>query len=193
MVCFPVWKLEVLSCFLALWSVLWIRDILVPIWIRGYMRLIISLGSGSGSCYFRPWPSRRQQKGDLDPKTSLTNGFGCGSTRPKNIRILSYGSGSGCGSGSPTLVFWHLHSGVMMVKGSGSGSGYVPLTSGSGSGCTTLSVMMGRTCTWNQTYGSYESGSGSGSGSPTLVFLALTQCCDDDKRIRITIRICTSD
>ncbi len=44
---------------------LWIRDILVRIRIRGSV-LPLTNGSGSGSgswsCYFRLWPSRRQQK-----------------------------------------------------------------------------------------------------------------------------------
>ncbi len=41
--------------------VLWIRDILVPVQI-GSASLTNGFGSCSGSCYFRPWPSRRQQK-----------------------------------------------------------------------------------------------------------------------------------
>ncbi len=41
-------------------SVLRIHDILVRIRVRGSMPL--TNGSRSGSCYFRHWPSRRQQK-----------------------------------------------------------------------------------------------------------------------------------
>ncbi len=39
---------------------LWIRDILVRIRIRGFE--LQTNGSGSGSCYFRHWPSRSKQK-----------------------------------------------------------------------------------------------------------------------------------
>ncbi len=44
-----------------------IRDILAQIWIRGSVPLTngsvpLTNGSGSGSCYFRQWPSRWQQK-----------------------------------------------------------------------------------------------------------------------------------
>ncbi len=39
---------------------LWIRDILVQIWIR--IRGSLPLTNRSESCYFRSWPSRRQQK-----------------------------------------------------------------------------------------------------------------------------------
>jgi len=50
--------------FSAFKAVLRIHDILVWIRIRGSMLLINGSGSGfgSGSCYFRHWPSRRQQK-----------------------------------------------------------------------------------------------------------------------------------
>ncbi len=104
-------------------AVLWIRDILVRIRIRGSVPL--ANGTGSWSCYFRPWPSRRRQnlsfsasyflkahlhnfskikshKEDitkqeesrffllflLDGSVPLTNGFGSGSRRSKNLRIL---------------------------------------------------------------------------------------------------------
>ncbi len=40
-------------------AVMWIRDILVRIRIRGYVPL--TNGSWFGSCYFLPWPSKRQQ------------------------------------------------------------------------------------------------------------------------------------
>ncbi len=42
-----------------------ILDILVWIRIRGSMPLTNGSGFGSGSCYFRHWPSRRQQKSYL--------------------------------------------------------------------------------------------------------------------------------
>ncbi len=45
-----------------------IHDILMWIRIRGSMPLIYGSGSGSGSCYFRHWPSRRQQKTNLKKK-----------------------------------------------------------------------------------------------------------------------------
>ncbi len=43
-------------------TVLRIRDILVRIRIRGSVPLTNESGSGSGSCYFRQWPSRWQRK-----------------------------------------------------------------------------------------------------------------------------------
>ncbi len=48
------------------WLVDWkavfrIHDILVWIWIRGSIPLTNGSGFGFGSCYFRHWPSRRQQ------------------------------------------------------------------------------------------------------------------------------------
>jgi hypothetical protein len=46
-------------------TVLRIQDILVRIWIRGSRPLTNGSGSGYGSCYFRHWPSRLQQKTNL--------------------------------------------------------------------------------------------------------------------------------
>ncbi len=43
-------------------TVLRIHDMLVWIWIRGFLPLTNESGFGSGSCYFRYWPLRRQQK-----------------------------------------------------------------------------------------------------------------------------------
>ncbi len=90
-------------------SVLWIHDILV--WIRIRICGSMPLTNGSGSCYFRHWPSRCQQKlvhlhhfskikSQKESQNSRNQGF-------------SY------------YLF-------MMIEGSGSGS--ILLTSGSGSG-----------------------------------------------------------
>ncbi len=45
--------------------VLQIHDILVWIRIRIRGAMLLTNGSGSGSCYFYQWPSRRQQKSNL--------------------------------------------------------------------------------------------------------------------------------
>ncbi len=73
----PFWECAAsapISTFMYLWAiyifaaVFRIHDILVCIRIRGSMPLTNGSGSrfrsrfGSGSCYFRHWPSRRQQK-----------------------------------------------------------------------------------------------------------------------------------
>ncbi len=62
----------------ALPAVLRIHDILVWIRIRGSMPLTNGSGCGSGSSYFRHWPSRGQQKIMIE---------GSGFRWPKNIRI----------------------------------------------------------------------------------------------------------
>ncbi len=51
-------------------SVLRIRDILVWIRIRNWIRGSMPLTYGSGSCYFRHWPSRCQQKTNLKKRFS---------------------------------------------------------------------------------------------------------------------------
>ncbi len=82
---------------------------LIGIWIR--ISGSMPLTNGSGSCYFRQWPSRRWHlTNKKSGSVSLTKGSGCGSGSPK-----TYGSyGSGFGSGSATLVWrvagmriWH--------------------------------------------------------------------------------------
>ncbi len=86
-------------------AVLRIHDILVwiRIRIRGYMPLTNGSGSGFGSgpwigsCFFRHWPTKCQQKRFFSyyfcmmtegiGSIPLTHGFGSGSRRHKNIRI----------------------------------------------------------------------------------------------------------
>ncbi len=56
-------KREKIICYLK--AVFRIHDILVWIRIGESMPLTYGSGCGSGSCYFRHWPSRRQQKTNL--------------------------------------------------------------------------------------------------------------------------------
>ncbi len=100
--------------------VLQIHDILGWIRIRGSMPLT----NGSGSCDFRHWPSRCQQKTNFLTQFFLLNTF----WRYKNLfsKIKSQKESENSMNQGFSYYF------CMMIEGSGSGS--IPLTSGSGSG-----------------------------------------------------------
>ncbi len=110
-------------------AVLRIHDILVWIRIRIQIRGSMPLTNGSGSCYFRHWPSRCQQKTNfyflfliclLLFEGTFTSFFKDKSQKEsQNSRNQGF-----------SIYF------CMMIEGSGSRarSGSIPLTSGSGSG-----------------------------------------------------------
>ncbi len=114
-----------------LWAVLRTHDILgwIRIRIRGSMPL--TNGSGSGSCYFRHWASRCQQKNNFFTQFFLLI----------TLLHLHHFSKILCqkkSQNSRNQGFSYYF--CMMIEGSGSGaragsgSGSIPLTSGSGSG-----------------------------------------------------------
>ncbi len=111
---FPVFFHDILA---------WIR-----IRIQGFMPL--TNASGSGSCYFRHWPSRCQQK------LIFKHNFFC--LLPYFLKVhLHYFSkikSQKEPQNSRTQDFSYYF--CMMIEGYGSraGSGFIPLTSGSGSG-----------------------------------------------------------
>ncbi len=89
------------------------------VWIRGSMPL--NNGWGSGSCYFRPWPTRRQQKTNL--KKSF---FFCLLLLKVNLHNFSKIK-------SPKEAKKQYESRFFLLF-SLEGSGSIPLTSGTGSG-----------------------------------------------------------
>ncbi len=109
-----------------------IHDILVWIRIRGSMPLTNGSGSGSGSCYFRHWPSRCQHKTNFLTQFFLLVTF----WRKVNLHYFSKIKSQKVSQNSRIQGFSYYF--CMMIEGSGSraGSGSipVPLTSGSGSG-----------------------------------------------------------
>ncbi len=140
-------------------AVLRIRDILVRIRIRGLEHCTNGSGYDSGSCYFRQWPSRQQQKFFFFLKWGTINRGGETATNFFSF-FLSF----------LNFTFWRYIYIVFKIKShkkvtkqygmnqgfsryfdwwSGCGSGSVSLTNGSGSGRP-------------KTYGFY------GSGSTTL-------------------------
>ncbi len=114
-----------------------IHDILGWIRIRGSMPRIN--GSGSGSCYFRHWPSRCQQKTNFFNTIFSAHYF-----FTVHLHHISKIKSQKESQNSRNQGFSYYF--CMMIEGSGSGS--LPLTSGSG---------------WAKTRGS------GGSGSATLI------------------------
>ncbi len=85
-------------------------------------------GSGSGSCYFRHWPSRCQQKTNFLTQfflliTVLFEGTFTSFFKDKSQKESQNSRNQGF-----SYYF------CMLIEGSGAGSGSIPLTSGSGSG-----------------------------------------------------------
>ncbi len=98
--------------------VLRIHDILVRIRIRGSMPLT----NGSGSCYFRLWPSRNQDAN----KTLIFYNFFFTAYFFMKVHFWRYTSGFLQNSRNQGFAYYFC----LMIEGSGS----VPLTNGSGSG-----------------------------------------------------------
>ncbi len=106
-----------------------IHDILG--WIRIRESMSLTNGSGSGSLYFRHWPSRCQQKTNF-----ATQFFSAYYFLKLNLhhfsKIKCQKESQNSRNQGYSYYFW------MMIEGSGSragyGSGSIPLTSGSGSG-----------------------------------------------------------
>ncbi len=104
-------------------------------WIRILIRIRGSMpptnGSGSGSCYFRYWPSRCQQK------TNFLTQFFLLITFCSYIYNIFYKDKKSKESKNSRNQGFSYHF-CTMIEGSGyragSGSGSIPLTSGSGSG-----------------------------------------------------------
>ncbi len=117
--------------YVGLITVLRIHDILgwIRIRIRGSMPL--TNGSGSGSCYFRHWPSRCQQKTNFFNTISSTYYF-----LKLHWHNFSKIKSQKESQNSRNQGFSYYF--CMTIEGSGSragsGSGSIPLTSGSGSG-----------------------------------------------------------
>ncbi len=114
-----------LPWILGLRTVFRIHDILVWIRIRIHRSMPLTNGSGfgSGSCYFRHWPSRRQQK------TNLKKRFFC--LLLFEGTFTSFFKDEKCKRSHKTVgikVFFTIF--CLMIEGSGSGS----LTNESGSG-----------------------------------------------------------
>ncbi len=96
----------------------WIR-----IWIRGYMPL--TNGSGSGSYFFRHWPSRRQQK------TYLIKSFSAYYFLKIHLHRFSKIKSQKEVTKQKELRFFLL---FFLIEGLGSGAGSIPMTNGSGAG-----------------------------------------------------------
>ncbi len=107
-------------------AVLRIHDIL------GWIRIHVS-ANGSGSCYFRHWPSRCQQKTNFSTQFFSAYYFlklnlhhfskiKC-QKEPQNSRNQGY-----------SYYFWMMIEGSGSGSRAGSGSGSIPLIGGSGSG-----------------------------------------------------------
>ncbi len=115
--------------------VLRIHDILgwIRIRILGSMPLTNGSGSGSGSCYFRQWPSRCQQKTNI-----LIQFFSAYYFLKLHLHHFSKIKSQTESLNSRNQSFSYYF--CMMIEGSGSGStagsgsGYIAVTSGSGSG-----------------------------------------------------------
>ena len=105
-----------------------IHDILVWIRIRGSMPLTNGSGFGSGSCYFRHWPSRCQQK------TNFLTQFFCLLLFEGTFTLFSKIKSQKESQNSRIQGFSYYFSIMMEGSGSRAGSGSIPLTSGSGSG-----------------------------------------------------------
>ncbi len=103
--------------------VLRIHDILGWIRIRGSMPLT----NGSGSCYYRHWPSRCQQK---KKKKNFNTIFPAYYFLKVHLHHFSTIKSQKDSQNSRNQGFSYYF--CMMIEGSGSGS--IPLTSGSGSG-----------------------------------------------------------
>jgi hypothetical protein len=82
---------------------------------------------GSGSCYFRHWPSRCQQKTYFLTQLFLLITF-CKVHLHNFLKIKSQKESQNCRNQGFTYYF------CMMIEGSGAGAGSIPLTSGSRSG-----------------------------------------------------------
>ncbi len=85
----------------------------------------IPLTNGSRSCYFRHWPSRRQQK------TNFKKFFCIYFLKVHLHHFLKTKSQKEVTSSRNQGFSYYF---CLMIEGSGSGAGSVPLTSGSGSG-----------------------------------------------------------
>ncbi len=106
-----------------------IHDILV--WIRIGIPGSMPLMNGSGSCYFRHWPSRRQQKTNLEKKSFSTYYF-----LKVHLHHFSKIKSSKKAQNSRNQGFF-TYFGFLIegsISGSRAGSGSIPLTCGSGSG-----------------------------------------------------------
>ncbi len=117
---------------------MWIR---IRIRIRGFM----PLSNGSGSCYFRHWPSRGHQE-----STGVVIVFFCLFLFEGTFTSFFKDKKSKKSQNNRNQGFSYYF--CLMIAGSGSGSGSIPLTKGSHSRSP-------------NTYGSYGSRSGSGSAS----------------------------
>ncbi len=84
----------------------------ISVWIRIRIRGSMPLANGSGSCYFRHWPSRCQKK-------QLKNSFSAYYFLKVHVHHFSKIS-----------RFFFLF--CLLIEGSGSGSGSIPLINGSG-------------------------------------------------------------
>ncbi len=105
--------------------VLWIHEFLVRIQIRGSMHLTNGSGSGfrSGSCYFRYWPSRRQQK------TNLKKSFSACYFLKVHLHTVIFQKKLQNSRNQGSSYYFCL-----MMEGFGAGSGSIHLTKESGSG-----------------------------------------------------------
>ncbi len=88
------------------------------------IRGIMPLTNGSGSCYFRHWPSRCQTK------TNFLKTFFCYYFSKAHLHHFSKIKSQKESQNSRNQGFYNYF--CMMIEGSGSGS--IPLTNGSGSG-----------------------------------------------------------
>ncbi len=106
-----------------------IYDILVRIriWIRGSMPLTngSKFESGSESCYFHHWPSRRQHK------TNLKKCFSAYYFLKIHLHRFSKIKSQKMSQNNRNQGFSYYF--CLMIEGSGSGSRSIPLTNGSGS------------------------------------------------------------
>ncbi len=146
-------------------AVLGIRDILVRIRIPRSAPLTQCCGSmtfwgGSGSCYFRHWPSRCQQK------TNFLTQFFLLITFWRYIYIIFQRYKVEKGHKIVGIkVFLTIFG--MLIEGSGSGSASIPLTGGSGSGRPKNTWIRWIRIRINNT--ALNNGSGSNSGSDSFL------------------------
>ncbi len=102
----------------------WIR---IRIWIRGSMPRTNGSGCGSGSCYFRHWPSQDPNKKLIFKKVFLLITFW-------RYMYIIFKDKKSKRSHKAVGINVFLTFFCLVIEGSRSGSGSIPLTDGSGSG-----------------------------------------------------------
>ncbi len=136
--------------FYAIYAVLRISDILVQIRIRIRGSRPLTNGSGSGSCYFRHWPSRSQQKTNLKKKlfwfrillfsslifkkptkNEFKKSYSGYYFLKAHLHHFSKVQSKRCHKSSRNQSFSYYFS--FVIERSGAGSGSIPLTNESGS------------------------------------------------------------